>query len=147
MWSICNPKADGDLKPCAALGKTLSRLSQPTILAILAASEEPLHGYVIVQRAAHSPMFGGNKPDATGVYRTLRQMEEDGLVTSQWETPQAGPAKRSFQLTVTGREALRRWIDSLACYTATINELREMASGALGIDTPPTPVCQKGSTD
>jgi DNA-binding PadR family transcriptional regulator len=143
MWSICNPKADGDLKPCAALGKSLSRLSQPTILTVLAASEEPLHGYIIVQRAAQSPMFGGNKPDATGVYRTLKQMEENGFVTSQWETPQAGPAKRSFSLTDEGREALRRWIDSLACYTTTINELREMASCALGIDTPPTPVCQK----
>ncbi|MDR0349930.1 MAG: helix-turn-helix transcriptional regulator [Coriobacteriales bacterium] len=143
MWSICNPKADGDLKPCAALGKTLSRLSQPTILTVLAASEEPLHGYVIVQRAAQSPMFGGNKPDATGVYRTLRQMEENGFVTSQWETPQAGPAKRSFRLTDEGREALRRWIDSLACYTATINELREMASCALGINTPPIPLCHK----
>jgi DNA-binding PadR family transcriptional regulator len=143
MWSICNPKADGDLKPCAALGKTLSRLSQPTILTVLAASDEPLHGYVIVQRAASSPMFGGNKPDATGVYRTLRQMEESGLVTSQWETPKAGPAKRSFTLTAEGREALRRWIDSLACYVTTINELREFASGALGIETPPVPICTR----
>ncbi|MCL1846729.1 MAG: helix-turn-helix transcriptional regulator [Coriobacteriia bacterium] len=144
MWAICNPKADGDLKPCAALGKTLSRLSQPTILTVLAASAVPLHGYVIVQKAAESPMFGGNKPDATGVYRTLRQMEENGYVTSWWETPKAGPAKRAFELTDAGREALRRWIDSLACYTSTINELRVLASGALGIKTPPTPTC-KGS--
>ena len=142
MWSICNPKADGDLKPCADLGKTLSRMSQPTILTVLAASDQPLHGYVIVQRAAQSPMFGGNKPDATGVYRALKQMEENGLVTSAWETPKAGPAKRSFNLTDAGREALRRWIDSLACYTTTINELRDLASQALGIDTPPTPTCQ-----
>jgi DNA-binding PadR family transcriptional regulator len=142
MWSICNPKADGDLKPCAALGKTLSRLSQPTILTVLAASDEPLHGYVIVQRAAESPMFGGCKPDATGVYRTLKQMEENGFVSSQWETPKAGPAKRTFVLTSEGREALQRWIDSLACYIATINELRGQAACALGIETPPTPRCQ-----
>ncbi|MDR2197208.1 MAG: helix-turn-helix transcriptional regulator [Coriobacteriales bacterium] len=141
MWAICNPKADGDLKPCAALGRTLSRLSQPTILTILAASDEPLHGYVIVQRAAASPMFGGTKPDATGVYRTLKQMEENGLVTSQWETPRAGPAKRAFSLTTEGRDTLRRWIDSLACYAATIGELREEAAQALGIETPEVPVC------
>lgn len=141
MWSVCNPKADGDLKPCAALGKTLSRLSQPTILAVLAAADEPLHGYVIVQKAAASPMFGGNKPDATGVYRTLKQMEENGLVTSRWEVPKAGPAKHAFELTDSGRESLRRWIDSLACYISTIDELRQMASDALGIETPPTPRC------
>lgn len=142
MWAICNPKADGDLKACAELGRTLSRLSQPTILTVLAASEVPLHGYVIVQKAAQSPLFGGSKPDATGVYRTLKQMEENGYVTSHWETPQAGPAKRAFELTSAGREALLRWIDSLACYTAAINELREIASDALGIETPPTPTCK-----
>jgi len=142
MWAICNPKADGDLKPCAALGKTLSRLSQPTILTILASSEVPLHGYVIVSKAAESPMFGGYKPDATGVYRALRQMEENGFVSSFWETPKAGPAKRSFELTVAGREELRRWIDSLACYMTTINELRILASDALGIKTPPPPICK-----
>jgi DNA-binding PadR family transcriptional regulator len=142
MWAICNPKADGDLKACAVLGKTLNRLSQPTILTVLAASDKPLHGYVIVQKAAQSPMFGGNKPDATGVYRTLKQMEENGLVTSHWETPKTGPAKRSFKLTDEGRISLRRWIDSLACYITTIDELRKMASEALEIETPPTPSCQ-----
>lgn len=123
------------------MGKTLSRLSQPTILSIIAASKEPLHGYVIVQLAAQSPMFGGNKPDATGVYRTLKQMEEKGLVSSEWDTPKAGPAKRMFVLTEDGRVCLRRWIDALACYQATIGELRVEASKALQIETPPTPAC------
>jgi DNA-binding PadR family transcriptional regulator len=141
MWSVCNPKSDGELKECAVLGKSLSRLSQPTILTVLAEANEPLHGYLIVQRAAASPMFGGNKPDATGVYRTLKAMEEQGLVTSEWATPKAGPAKRTFTLTEAGRATLRRWIDSLACYALSIEELRELAAGALGIDVPPTPVC------
>ena len=142
MWSVCNPKGDGELKECAQLGRSLSRMSQPTILAILAASDEPLHGYVIVQKAASSPMFGGKKPDATGVYRTLKAMEEAGLVTSQWDSPKAGPAKRSFVLTDEGRLTLRRWIDALACYQLTIDELRKEASDALGIAVPATPHCQ-----
>ena len=141
MWSVCNPKSSDELRECAQLGQTLSRLSQPTILTILAASSEPLHGYVIVQKAAASPMFGGKKPDATGVYRTLKAMEVSGLVTSCWDTPAAGPAKRSFVLTDEGRQTLRRWIDSLACYQLTIGELRDEAAVALGISTPPTPQC------
>ncbi|MDR1358607.1 MAG: helix-turn-helix transcriptional regulator [Coriobacteriales bacterium] len=141
MWSVCNPRNEEELKECAQLGKSLSRLSQPTILTILAASEEPLHGYVIVQRAAFSPMFGGNKPDPTGIYRTLKAMEEQGLLSSVWDTPKSGPAKRAFSLTKAGESTLRRWIDSLACYQATIGELREEASQALGIDLPPTPLC------
>ncbi len=141
MWSSCHPKTDEDLKECAELGKSLNRLSQPTILTLLARSDKPLHGYVIVQMAAQSPMFGGKKPDATGIYRALKRMEESGLVTSAWDTPEEGSAKRLFTLTDQGRHCLRRWIDALACYQLTLEELRAEAAGALGIDLPDTPLC------
>ena len=141
MWHACNPKSDDDLKQCAELGKSLSRMSQPTILTVLAESKEPLHGYVIVQKAAASPMFGGTKPDPAGIYRTLKKMEEAGFVSSEWDTPSSGAAKRLFSLTSEGRAALRRWIDALACYMATIQELREEASAALAIPVPAKPIC------
>ena len=80
-------------------------MSQPTILTVLAESAEPLHGYVIVQKAAASPMFGGKKPDPAGIYRTLKKMEEQGFVTSEWDTPTSGAAKRLFSLTPEGRAA------------------------------------------
>ena len=144
MWSGCSPKSDADLKECDELGKSLSRMSQPTILSILAQAGEPLHGYRIVKLAANSPMFGGSKPDAAGIYRTLKRMEEQGLLTASWDTPDAGQAKRMFDLTQKGRDCLRRWIDALACYCVTIQELRRVASDALGIDTPDTPECQHG---
>ena len=141
MWSSCHPKSDEDLKECAELGKSLNRLSQPTILTILAANDKPMHGYIIVQQAAHSPMFGGKKPDATGIYRALKRMEEAELVTSEWETPEEGSAKRLFTLTDKGRHCLRRWIDALACYELTLEELRGQAAQALGIDLPDAPIC------
>ena len=141
MWSSCHPKSDEDLKECAELGKSLNRLSQPTILTLLAANDKPMHGYIIVQQAAHSPMFGGKKPDATGIYRALKRMEEAELVTSEWETPEEGSAKRLFTLTDKGRHCLRRWIDALACYELTLEELRGQAAQALGIDLPDAPIC------
>ena len=145
MWSACNPKTDEELAECAALGKSLSRLSQPTILTLLALNDKPMHGYIIVQQAANSPMFGGKKPDATGIYRALKRMEQTGLVTSRWEMPEEGSAKRLFELTDKGRACLRRWIDALACYKLTIEELRRAASTALAIDVPPTPYCAHGA--
>lgn len=141
MWSSCHPKSDEDLKECAELGKSLNRLSQPTILTLLAVNDKPMHGYIIVQQAAHSPMFGGKKPDATGIYRALKRMEEAELVTSEWETPEEGSAKRLFTLTDKGRHCLRRWIDALACYELTLEELRGQAAQALGIDLPDAPIC------
>lgn len=144
MWSACNPKTEEELIECATLGKSLNRLSQPTILTLLALNDKPMHGYIIVQQAADSPMFGGKKPDATGIYRALKRMEQSGLVSSHWETPEEGSAKRLFELTDKGRACLRRWIDALACYKLTIEELRIAASNALGIDVPPTPYCAHG---
>ena len=141
MWSSCHPKSDEDLKECAELGKSLNRLSQPTILTLLAANDKPMHGYIIVQQAAHSPMFGGKKPDATGIYRALKRMEEAELVTSERETPEEGSAKRPFTPTDKGRHCLRRWIDALACYELTLEELRGQAAQALGIDLPDAPIC------
>ncbi len=138
---LCNPQSSGELRECAELGKSLSRLSQPTILAILTSAKEPLHGYKIVQRAADYPMFGGVKPDAAGFYRTLKQMEEKGYVSSEWDAPQNGQAKRMFSLTEEGRQCLHRWIDSLACYRASLDEFRAMASSALGIEIPKDPIC------
>ncbi|MBQ3302612.1 MAG: helix-turn-helix transcriptional regulator, partial [Eggerthellaceae bacterium] len=136
MWGSCHPKTDEELLECSTLGKSLNRLSQPTILTLMARSGKPMHGYIIVQQAADSPMFGGKKPDATGIYRALKRMEEAQLVSSSWETPDAGSAKRRFELPEKGYAGLRRWMDALACYELTIEEPREQASAALGIEVP-----------
>lgn len=141
MWSACHPQSENELNECAQLGKSLSRLTQPSILTVLAASDTPVHGYKIIQEMAAGPMYGGNAPDPTGIYRILKQMENNGLVVSEWDTSESGPAKRCYNLTDDGRACLRRWIDSLACYSASIQDLRTIASDALGIDVPEQPVC------
>ena len=45
------------------------------------------------------------------IYRHLRQLENDGLVLSEWETEGAGPARRVYRLTAEGREMLDLWIE------------------------------------
>lgn len=144
MWSSCHPKTDNELNECAQLGKSLSRLTQPSILTVLAKSDKPVHGYLIIQEMAAGPMFGGKAPDPTGVYRILKQMENNGLVNSAWDTSESGPAKRCYELTDDGRACLRRWIDALSCYSASIEDLRIIASDSLGIDLPDRPICHGG---
>lgn len=141
MWNCCHPMSDDDQRECEKLGRSLKGLTQPAILTLLAASKVPLHGYVIVERAAGFPSFGGKKPDAAGIYRTLKRMEDQGLVSSEWEIPEEGSTRRLFTLTDEGRACLRRWIDALACYELTVEEVRREASDALGIELPPTPEC------
>ena len=44
--------------------------------------------------------------DSAGVYRTLRALERQGLVRSVWRPSAAGPARRTYSLTVEGVSAL-----------------------------------------
>ena len=113
-----------DFHQCPCTGKTLARLVQPAVMALLAAQR--LHGYLIVQRLARMRMFKGQKPDPTGVYRVLKAMEHEGLVKSTWELADIGPAKRRFALTAEGRHCLAQWERTLHDYEASIADLLDV---------------------
>jgi PadR family transcriptional regulator, regulatory protein PadR len=110
-----------NMNQCPCSGRTLARLTQPAVMAVLAA--EPLHGYVIVRRLAAMEMFRGHGPDMAGVYRLLKSMEESGYVTSAWELAARGPAKRRYQLTPDGNACLARWITTLHTYRNAVDDL------------------------
>jgi DNA-binding PadR family transcriptional regulator len=44
------------------------------------------------------------------IYRHLRKLEEEGYVSSTWDTSGTGPARRYYRLTREGEELLRNWI-------------------------------------
>ncbi|MHB1034744.1 MAG: PadR family transcriptional regulator [Pirellulales bacterium] len=119
--------SDRDDCPCA--GRTLDKLIQPAVLAVLA--EGPLHGYRLAERIGESSIFGGKKPDASGIYRFLKAMEGRGLVASSWTLSDTGPAKRSYQLTPAGEHCLRQWILTLEEYRDGINSLLKAARKAV----------------
>lgn len=114
-----------DFNKCPCSGSNLDKLIQPMILTILA--QEDLYGYKIVQRIAESPMFKGQKPDGTGVYRSLKAMEQRGLVLSSWSLADTGPAKLFYHLTNEGEECLAHWIDTLEEYRQIIGWMLEEA--------------------
>jgi DNA-binding PadR family transcriptional regulator len=118
--------ADFDACPCS--GRTLGKLLQPAVLAVLA--REPLHGYRIAEQVAGMAMFHGRRPDPTGVYRALKAMERRGLVASLWDLSKSGPAKRRYRLAPDGRRCLARWVRTLRAYGAAIQELLRTAERA-----------------
>jgi DNA-binding PadR family transcriptional regulator len=125
-----------DFVDCPCTGRTLVRLVRPAVLAFLA--REPLHGYELLKRLPPLALFHGQAPDATGVYRLLREMEGEGLVASDWEPAGRGPAKRRYAVTPDGRACLARWIATLTDYQAAIAQLLGAAQLALGPQqTPP----------
>jgi DNA-binding PadR family transcriptional regulator len=106
---------------CACTGKTLARLLQPAVMALLA--HEPLHGYLLAQRLQELAMFRDHPPDPTGLYRLLKSMEDRGLVKSTWDLAERGPAKRQYKLTRSGRACLRKWSKTLADYSQSLTEI------------------------
>jgi len=59
-----------DFDQCSCSGKSLNRLLQPALLALL--SQERTHGYVLLQRLGELDFFAGAPPDASGVYKALK---------------------------------------------------------------------------
>jgi DNA-binding PadR family transcriptional regulator len=81
------------------------RWMEPFVLALLANGSA--HGYAIVGELAGLGITNG-PVDVGQVYRTLRDLEQGGQVRSAWSTG-TGPARRDYELTPTGWEALDEW--------------------------------------
>jgi poly-beta-hydroxybutyrate-responsive repressor len=87
----------------------VERFSEPVLLLLL--RERPAHGYELLE--ALPELTGEARVDMGNLYRALRALEEDGLVTSQWEVGEPGPAKRTYELTAAGRRLLDEWAAAL----------------------------------
>ncbi len=85
------------------------------------------YGYQLAQKLSQA---GLPESDSGTVYRTLRQLEKAGMVSSFWDTSESGPARRMYSLTKAGELFLSGWIDVLQNY-------QKILQGALGGFVPP----------
>jgi len=118
-----------DFDQCSCAGINLDKLVQPTILLFLA--EQDLHGYGLIQKLMDSPMFKGEKPDPTGIYRFLKLMEDRRLVVSSWDFAESGPPKKIYKITGEGVACLQRWTSTLRDYLTSIETLVTVADRML----------------
>ncbi|MGB9619417.1 MAG: helix-turn-helix transcriptional regulator [Armatimonadota bacterium] len=93
--------------PCSCSMGRLSRLIEPVV--VLAIRNRPgTYGYHLMSEIERLAMTD-SELDAGAVYRTLRQLEAMGMVTSTWDTSGGGPARRCYTLTDEGRRHLDDW--------------------------------------
>lgn len=85
---------------------------------LLSVSIERAHGYLIEESLRGLGFFGIGM---STLYRTLRQMEKDGLLESAWESGEAGPARRVYWLTEGGRARLDASAIAFDAYRETID--------------------------
>jgi PadR family transcriptional regulator, regulatory protein PadR len=76
------------------------------------------HGYELTKQVAKlglAPMNPGTW------YRTLRRMEEEGILESRWETSGNGAARRMYSITDAGEAYLDFWVEALKQYRLTLD--------------------------
>src|SRR5437764_9606250 len=92
-----------------AVRARVERFVEPSLLLLL--RERPLHGYELLERIPELGVEG--RVDIGNLYRLLRALEREGLVSSEWSADLPGPAKRTYELTAEGRRLLGRWAEAL----------------------------------
>ena len=82
-------------------GGRIERFQVAALLLLL--RESKTHGYDLLERLPE--LTGEERIDVGNLYRVLRALEEQGLVSSEWDESLPGPAKRTYELTDAGGEA------------------------------------------
>ncbi len=109
-------------------------LLRPCLLLLLA--ERPGHGYDLVERLKPFGFdWGGPGP----LYQTLRRLEETGLVVSTWDASAAGPARRTYELTDEGWEALASSAEGLERLSTRIAEYQARYRRVTSLGPPAAP--------
>lgn len=116
---------------CRCEGGQPKNFARPCLLLLL--SEAPAHGYELIDRMRP---FGFEVNDPASVYKTLRQMERDGIVTSEWELPKSGPARRIYALTSDGRDLLAAWAHTLERNRAVLDAFLSRFSAHTATESP-----------
>jgi PadR family transcriptional regulator, regulatory protein PadR len=86
----------------------VERFAEPAVLLLL--RERPAHGYELLEQL---PELTGERVDMGNLYRFLRVLERDGIVTSAWDDEAPGPSKRIYELTDEGHALLDQWASAL----------------------------------
>jgi PadR family transcriptional regulator, regulatory protein PadR len=103
----------------------------PFILLLL--SKVSLHGYELSQKLQS---FGFHSIDQGNLYRLLRQLEKENLVSSEWDTTGTGPAKRRYTITGVGITYLKGYANQLESYQSMLDQFFNMYTNLLELYIP-----------
>jgi poly-beta-hydroxybutyrate-responsive repressor len=73
--------------------------------------------------------FEQNAASLSAAYRILRDLEEQGMVVSRWDTAGVGPARRLYKITEEGDRYLTLWVQDLRETEQTLHQFLGMYEG------------------
>lgn len=89
------------------------------VVASLLALREPGYGYGLLQELADH----GFSVDANTLYPLLRRLEDQGLLTSEWNTEESRPRK-VYRTSAQGYEVLGVLLDDMQAVQESVTSLR-----------------------
>ncbi|MGY0635242.1 PadR family transcriptional regulator [Luteimonas sp. A478] len=94
------------------------------LLAVLAAAAEPMYGYQIAKRleALGDGVLAGKQ---SALYPVLRNLETAGLLDSHTAPSDAGPPRRYYRITATGRRSLEHRARSWSATRDAVDSILE----------------------
>jgi DNA-binding PadR family transcriptional regulator len=103
----------------------LYRFVEPVLLLLLRRKGRS-YGYEL---AGSLPEFAltDAEVEVAALYRTLRTLEENQCVRSEWDVEGAGPARRVYRLTPRGEEHLEEWVAVLRHMSASMTRFVKAA--------------------
>ncbi len=104
----------------------LYRFVEPVLLLVLKEKGRS-YGYDLLGSLAEHAFTDGEIEKAV-LYRTLRRLEENGYITSDWDTDEPGPARRVYTLTREGDKHLKEWAQVLAKVASSMTRFVRRAS-------------------
>ncbi len=85
------------------------RFIEPVLLLMLTEKGRS-YGYDLSESLADYALTDA-QIERAALYRTLRTLEQNGYVTSNWDIENSGPARRVYSVTKAGRSHLREWTE------------------------------------
>lgn len=89
----------------------LYRFVEPVLLFLLKMKGQS-YGYELAAELQEYALTDASI-EAAALYKTLRQLEQNRCVSSEWYVTGKGPAKRVYRLTPHGEEHLAEWVTVL----------------------------------
>jgi PadR family transcriptional regulator PadR len=114
--------------PCSCGMGNLYRFVEPVVLLLLKEKGES-YGYDLLE-SLHKHALTDAAIEKGALYRTLRQLELNGYVRSEWETEKTGPARRVYKLTSEGTHHLAEWAAVLEHLSKSMNRFVRSARGS-----------------
>ena len=110
----------------------LYRFVEPVLLFLLQRKRQS-YGYELALEVREHALTDA-EIEVSALYRTLRQLEQNNCVTSEWDVEGSGPARRLYKLTRRGREHLEEWVVVLAHMSQSMSRFVREARSLTGTE-------------